>query len=79
MMWADDLDGNYEIYWQVLGPDLSVREPRSRLTFNASDSKAPTLAAGADGKIGVVFEDSFEGSRQVYFTTLECGFGLKKL
>jgi hypothetical protein len=77
MMWADDLEGNYEIYWQVLGPDLTVREPRARLTFNSSDSKAPTLAAGPDGKIGVVFEDSFEGSRQVYFMTLECGSTLK--
>lgn len=73
VMWTDDRDGNYEIYWQILSPDLGVIEQRQRLTFSPSDSLGPALAVGPDGKIGVLFSDSPEGSRQVYFTTLECG------
>lgn len=76
LMWSDDHDdpnGTYEIYWEILGPDLSVREPRQRLTFNSSNSYGAALAIGAGGKIAVVFNDFQDGSRQVYFTTLECG------
>lgn len=73
LVWSDDHDGNFEVYWEVLGPDLSVRESRQRLTFTPTDSQYPTLAAGPDGTIGVMFEDFPEGSRQVYLTSLECG------
>lgn len=76
VMWSDDHDttnGRFEIYWEILGSDLSVREPRQRLTFSAGDSVGAALAIGPGGKIGVVFNGWAEGSRQVYFTTLECG------
>jgi hypothetical protein len=73
LAWSDDHDGNFEIYSEVLSPELTVLEPRQRLTVNSTDSKSPGLAAGPGGRIGVVFDDEFEGSRQVYFTTLECG------
>jgi hypothetical protein len=76
VMWSDDHDtpnGPYEIYWEILGPDLTVRETRQRLTVSSGDSVGPALAIGPEGKIGVVFNDWTDGSRQVYFTTLECG------
>ena len=71
--WTDDHDGNFEVYWEILTPDLSVREARQRLTTTATPSLGPSLATGPDGKIGVYYEDSFEGSREAYFQTLECG------
>jgi len=30
--WADDHDGNYELYWQMLDSNLQVLIPRTRLT-----------------------------------------------
>jgi hypothetical protein len=73
LAWSDDHAGNYDIYWEILGPDLSVLEPRQRLTANQTDSLSPAVAIGPGGKIGVLFLDETEGSRQAYFTTLECG------
>jgi hypothetical protein len=73
MLWSDTFDGNHEIYWQILGPELQTIEPRQRLTFSPGDSRNPALAVGPDGRIGVQYNDTFEGSPQVYFTTLECG------
>lgn len=72
MAWTDDRDGNFEVYWQVLAPDLSVRDPRQRLTYTQANSVGPSLALGPDGKIGVLYEDGFEGPREAYFQTLEC-------
>jgi hypothetical protein len=77
LAWTDDHDGNFEIYWEVLAPDLSVRNARQRLTFSATDSIYPSLAVGFDGKIGVLFDDYIEGSRQPYFTTLECSADMR--
>lgn len=75
MMWADDAmtaPGVYELYFQTLSPDLAVLEPRRRFTFSNTTSLAPALAPGPDRSIGVIYESWQDGSRQVYFSTLEC-------
>lgn len=75
MMWADDAEtapGTYELYFQVLDTNLNLLVKRQRFTFSNTTSLAPALAAGPDGKIGVVFESWQDGSRQVYLSTLEC-------
>ncbi|MGC4089724.1 MAG: hypothetical protein QM756_17920 [Polyangiaceae bacterium] len=75
MMWGDDAEtapGAYELYFQVLGLDLSPVAERQRFTFSKTTSIMPALSPGPDGKIGVVFESWQDGSRQVYFSTLEC-------
>jgi hypothetical protein len=75
MMWADDAEtatGTYELYFQTLDRNLDVLVKRQRFTFSNTTTLAPALAPGPEGKIGVVFESWQDGSRQVYFSALEC-------
>jgi hypothetical protein len=75
MMWADDAEtatGTYELYFQILDRNLDVLTKRQRFTFSNTTTLAPALAPGPEGKIGVVFESWQDGSRQVYFSALEC-------
>ncbi len=43
------------------------------------DSLDPTLSFGPKGEVGVLFGDSRSGSKQVYFTHLECVTGPRPL
>jgi hypothetical protein len=72
LVWADDYDGNYEIYAKVIGADLSEIEPRTRLTFDGADSYNPTLALSDDGHLGLVYDDKQSGTQQAYFLSLGC-------
>jgi hypothetical protein len=72
LFWADDHDGNYEIYWQILGADLSPVVPRQRLTNTAANSVGPVAVLGMNGEIGVMYDDWQSGTEQVYFTSLTC-------
>ena len=75
LTWADDRDGNYELYSKML--DLSLREqsPRQRITFDGADTIAPLTTFGPDGDVGVLFDDRRGGSWHVYFTRLVCQAG----
>ena len=75
LTWADDRDGNYELYSKMLGLDLQELSPRQRITFNASDTLSPTTTFGPDGDVGVLFDDRRSGSWHVYFTRLVCQAG----
>ncbi|HEY3664647.1 MAG TPA: hypothetical protein VGL19_01560, partial [Polyangiaceae bacterium] len=75
MTWADNHDGNFEIYWQILGPNLEVLAPRTRLTFTPSDSFFPAPAFGPKGDVGVLFVDLQTNFQQVYFVSMGCVMG----
>jgi hypothetical protein len=72
LVWADDLDGNYELYAKTLGLDLSEITPRARLTSDPADSLGPFGVLGPRGQIGVVFDDWRDGTHQLWFTRLTC-------
>lgn len=72
VVWADDRDGNYELYSQVLASDLSVLSPRRRLTRDPADSVGPSISRGPNGTIGIAFTDYRTGSNQTYLLTLSC-------
>jgi hypothetical protein len=72
LVWADTLDGNYELYYETLFEDLSLKTPRARLTDDPADTLAPMALMGTDGEIAVVFDDWRTGANQVYFTRLSC-------
>jgi hypothetical protein len=72
LVWADDTNGNYDLFFQFFAPDLSSLGPRTALTQNDADSFAPSVGVASDGSVGVAFDDYRDGSRQVYFTTLTC-------
>ena len=75
LAWADDRDGNYELYSKMLDLDLQELSPRQRITFDASDTLAPTMTFGPDGDVGVLFDDRRSGSWHVYFARLVCRAG----
>lgn len=74
LIWADDHDGNYELYLQILDPSLNVLTPRTRLTFSAADTLGPAAALGPNGDLGVLFDDWQSGDRQTYFLGMGCSF-----
>lgn len=72
LVWADDHDGNYELYSKMLSSDLEELSPRERITFDGSDTVGPLAAFGPGGDVGVLFDDRRDGSWQAYFTRLQC-------
>ena len=72
MVWADDHDGNFELYWQILDSNLKVLVPRTRLTFTATDSLVSAASFGPSGDIGILYDDWVGGSRQTYFLSMGC-------
>ncbi|MCA9600321.1 MAG: hypothetical protein KC776_43755 [Myxococcales bacterium] len=75
LVWADDKDGNYELYSKMLSPSLQELTPRQRITKDPSDSVYPSIAFGPDGDVGVLFDDRRTGNWQVYFSRLVCSAG----
>ncbi len=72
MIWADDLDGYYQLYSQVLDVNLNVLRARERITFAPADTLSPAGVVLSDGGIGILFED-WRSGHQVYYTRLDCG------
>src|SRR5262249_36728971 len=65
MAWQDRRDGNYEIYFNTLGPDGAKREADTRLTVADGFSVNPALAY--DGtEFLVTWQDDRNGSFDVY-------------
>jgi Putative metal-binding motif len=77
MVWADDHDGNYELYWQILDSNLNVVVPRTRLTTTPSDTLYPAVSFGPSGDIGVLYDDWETGERQSYFLSMGCFMTVK--
>jgi Putative metal-binding motif len=76
LVWADDHDGNYELYSQMMSPDLDPIAPRQRITFDGADTVDPIAVFGNDGDVGVLFDDDRSGQWQVYFNRLVCVAGV---
>lgn len=72
MVWADDHDGNYELYWQMLDQNLKVLVPRTRLTNTPSDTLDPAITFGPSGDIGIIYDDWVTGVRETYFLSMGC-------
>jgi hypothetical protein len=75
LVWADTLDGKYELYSAMYSNDLQEISPRERITFNSTESIGPSAAFGPEGDVGVVFVDWLSGSQQVHFVRLACKAG----
>ncbi|MEB2311092.1 MAG: putative metal-binding motif-containing protein [Sorangiineae bacterium] len=75
LVWADDHDGNYELYSKLLSPALEELSPRARITHDGADSVNPIAVFGPNGDVGVVFDDTRSGTWRSYFTRLVCQAG----
>ena len=72
LLWSDNLDGNLELYAQVMDLKFNVLEPRVRLTADPAVTGSPIAIRGESGTIGILFDDDRTGNKQAYFTALEC-------
>ena len=72
LVWADDFDGNYELYLQILDAELNVLTPRTRLSFTNADTLSPVAALGPNGDLGVLYDDWQSGEQQAYFLGMSC-------
>jgi hypothetical protein len=72
LFWADNQRGNFEIYWQILGPNLEILTPRTRLTSTTSDSFFPSPAFGPNGDVGVLYVNLQTNFQQIYFVGMGC-------
>ena len=72
LVWADDHDGDYDLYLQILDANLNVLNPRTRLSFSPTDTLSPVAALGPNGDLGVLFDDLEVGGRQAYFLGMSC-------
>ncbi len=76
LVWADNHDGNFELYSQILGANLQVLSPRMRLTFTPSDTFFPSASFGPNGDVGVIYQDWQTNFSQVYFLSMGCVMGV---
>ncbi|HKO52100.1 MAG TPA: putative metal-binding motif-containing protein [Polyangiaceae bacterium] len=72
LVWADDHDGSYQLYLQILDADLNVLSPRTRLTFTGAHTVSPVAALGPNGDLGVLYDDWQSGVPQAYFLAMSC-------
>jgi len=72
LVWADDLDGNYELYSQILDANLNVLVPRLRLTYSSTDTLSPVATLGPSGDLGIIYDDWESGARKTYFLGMRC-------
>jgi hypothetical protein len=72
MVWADDMDGPYQLYAQAFDKKLAPVSPRVRLISSSGNALGAELAASSDGGLGVLYADDSTGRYQTYFTRLDC-------
>ena len=78
LVWADDHDGNYELYQEILDENLNVLMGRTRLSFTPTDTLSPVVSLGPKGDLGVLYDDWQSGSRQSYFISMSCAMPLTR-
>jgi len=71
VVWHDDRDGNWEIYYKMRD-GVSWTEDR-RLTSEPATSESPAIAVDAEDNLHVVWTDTRAGSSQIYYTKYEDG------
>jgi hypothetical protein len=72
MVWADDQEGNYQLYAQTFDKKLAPVSPILRVTNTTTDTVGPAIAPASDGAMGVLYTDHGSGKPQTYFTRLDC-------
>lgn len=71
VVWEDDRDGNFEVYYAKLAPDGSKVVGDTRLTAAVNASQGPRAAVDASGQVHVVWTDKRDGDLEIYYTKLD--------
>lgn len=70
VVWEDSRDGNRDVYYKKLNNNGMNLTPEIRLTFNASDSVAPSIATDIAGNVYVAWTDTRDGNTEIYYRKL---------
>ena len=68
VVWQDDRDGNYEIYYKRSTDGGTSWEPDTRLTSNSAASEFPSVSVSGS-TVHVVWHDNRDGNREIYYKT----------
>jgi hypothetical protein len=66
VVWEDSTPGNDEIYYDK-STDGGASWITKRLTLNSGSSRHPSISAGSNNHIHVVWEDSTPGNDEIYY------------
>jgi hypothetical protein len=67
VVWSDNRDGNYEIYFKQSNNGGATWSGDVRLTNNPSKSYYPSVAVDGAGNVHVIWTDERDGNREVYY------------
>ena len=71
VVWQDNRDGNYEIYYKKLDRDGNELVSDTRLTYDAAASSSPGIGVDTGDNVLIVFQDQRSGNWQIYYTKLD--------
>jgi hypothetical protein len=72
LVWAEDPSGQFDLYQETLGLDLTISSSKQRITTGLQ-SFNPATSFGPNGDVGVLFEGQGSGgAHQVYFASMSC-------
>ncbi len=73
LVWSGaGVDGNYDLYFEILSRDLGVVQARQTLATGPGFSVDPLATLGPDGDIAVLFDENDTPRLDSYFVRLSC-------
>jgi len=75
LVWQDERTGNRETFFARISPDGTRPDVPSEVSVSRMSAVAPDLVVG-DDRLGVVWDDSRDGNREIYFRALSPTGGL---
>jgi PKD repeat protein len=69
--WADNRDGNYEIYYTKLDNSGTTLVDDIRLTTDFADSYEPAIAVDSTNNVHITWYDNRDGNWGIYYTKLD--------
>ncbi|MFH1642767.1 MAG: C25 family cysteine peptidase [Nanoarchaeota archaeon] len=76
IVWSDNMDGNYEIYYTRFDSSGKIALYNKRLSNNFYNSKNPSIAVDSANNLHIVWQDDRDGNKEIYYTQLS-GSGQK--
>ncbi len=71
IVWNDNSDGNYEIYYTKLDNNGNTLIEDTRLTFDTTESQSPVLVTDSQGDVHVAWVDLRDSNWDLYYTKLD--------
>lgn len=71
IVWYDNRDGNYEVYYRNLDNNGNPLSNEIRLTSSNGDSKQPRIAVDRQSNLHITWQDNRDGNIEVYYKKLD--------